>query len=97
MLYDDALDLRLLYIQRKCYIGTLSVKHFHRQSWEFKDKNVQELRKNLHPADRKEFDMDDCESVNFKQYFSDAYKGIRLYLMKQPAYTTPEGWTHFRP
>lgn len=87
---------RLLYFQRKGYIGALGVKYFNGQSWEFKNKNVQELRKNLLPSDRKEFDLDDFESVNFKQYFSDAYKGIRLYLMKQPACTTPEGWTHFR-
>ncbi|XP_033611744.1 fatty acyl-CoA reductase 1 isoform X2 [Cryptotermes secundus] len=86
----------LLYFQRKGYIGALGVKYFNGQSWEFKNKNVQELRKNLLPADRKEFDLDDFESVNFKQYFSDAYKGIRLYLMKQPACTTPDGWTHFR-
>lgn len=40
--------------------------------------------------------MDDFELINFKQYFSDAYKGARQSLLKEPPYATPEGRTHFR-
>jgi hypothetical protein len=72
------------------------VKYFTKQSWEFRDQNVQVLRKNLLPADRKEFNMDDFELVHFKQYLNDAYIGVRQNILKLPAYTTPEGWTHFR-
>jgi hypothetical protein len=40
--------------------------------------------------------MDDFELICFKQFIIDYYKMIRLILLKESPYTTPEGWTHFR-
>jgi hypothetical protein len=78
------------------YLGLNNVKYFARQSWQFRNKNVQVLRKNLLPADRKEFNMDDFELICFQQFFMNTYKMARQTLLKESPYTTPEGWTHFR-
>jgi hypothetical protein len=40
--------------------------------------------------------MDDFELIDFWQFLSDNYKGVRQSLLKDSPYTTPEGWTHYR-
>lgn len=86
----------LLNIQRKLYRAVKAVKYFSSQSWEFRNNNLQLLRQNLLPADTKEFNMDDFELIDFKQFFSDTLEVVRQVILKEPPRTTPEGWTHYR-
>jgi hypothetical protein len=40
--------------------------------------------------------MDDFELIDYRQFFSDSLKVVRQTILKEPSYTTPEGWTHYK-
>jgi hypothetical protein len=72
------------------------LKFFTMQSWDFKNKNLQLLRRNSLPADAKEFNIDEYELVDFRKYFIDTYRVVRKVILKETSYTTPEGWAQYR-
>lgn len=56
----------------------------------FKSGNVDKLWEALHPLDKKFFNMD-LTKMSWKLFWLQGLKGLRVYLIKDPMETVPEG------
>ncbi|XP_038219934.1 fatty acyl-CoA reductase wat-like [Zerene cesonia] len=66
------------------------ISYFSCRQWKFSNQNVQNLYKELCKADRHNFNFNMSE-LDWDMYFHNHVRGIRLYLLKDPLDTVPQG------
>ncbi|XP_022128112.2 fatty acyl-CoA reductase wat [Pieris rapae] len=66
------------------------IGYFSCRSWKFSNQNVQSLYKELCDADKDIYDFNIAQ-LDWKMYFYNQVRGIRLYLLKDPMETVPQG------
>ncbi|CAK1593023.1 unnamed protein product [Parnassius mnemosyne] len=66
------------------------IGYFALRDWKFHNRNVQLLLKELCLADKYLFDFDIAQ-LDWKEYFSSYVRGVRVYLLKDPIDTIPQG------
>ncbi|KAL1502598.1 hypothetical protein ABEB36_007719 [Hypothenemus hampei] len=64
--------------------------YFTMREWKFKNNNVQSLWKRMKKHDQEYFDFD-IEKLNWDMYFHTYTRGARVYLLKDPLDTIPQG------
>jgi hypothetical protein len=64
---------------------------FASNSWEFKHDTMLWLREQILPADKNEFNVNDIENTDEKEFFISATKGALIYLLKEPEDRTQAG------
>lgn len=60
------------------------------REWNFKNDNTQALYKKLSPTDKELFDFD-MGSLDWDAYYYTYIRGGRVYLLKDPLDTIPQG------
>lgn len=71
------------------------ISYFAMRQWNFKNGNVQELWKKMKATDRKVFQFD-MGALDWDEYNYTYLRGARLYLLKDPLDTIPEGKIKYR-
>lgn len=66
------------------------ITYFSLKSWTFRDKNTRSLIKNMSKLDQYLFQMD-MTNLSWDQYFKKHVIGVRLYIIKDPIESLPEG------
>ncbi|KAG6443935.1 hypothetical protein O3G_MSEX003046 [Manduca sexta] len=66
------------------------IGYFATREWTFYNNNTQELYKELCPADKDIFDFD-METLDWSNFCYNYIRGIRIYLLKDPVDTIPDG------
>lgn len=66
------------------------LSHFTMNQWEFQNNNTQNLFKRLNAVDKKLYNFD-MSSMLWSDYFKTYMIGGRLYLLKDPLDTLPQG------
>ncbi|CAH0699599.1 unnamed protein product [Spodoptera exigua] len=64
--------------------------YFATREWKFDNTNTQQLFKELCDADKYMFDFD-MSSLEWNEYFYNYIRGVRVYLLKDPVETVPQG------
>lgn len=64
--------------------------YFATREWKFDNTNTQQLFQELCPADKHLFDFD-MSALKWNEYFYNYIRGVRVYLLKDPVETVPEG------
>lgn len=71
------------------------ISYFAMREWDFKNGNVQALWKKMKPTDQEIFQFD-ISSLDWDAYNYTYLRGARLYLLKDPLETIPEGKRKYR-
>lgn len=71
------------------------IAYFATRDWSFKNDNVQNLWKQLKPRDKELFEFS-MKNFDWDQYFHTYTRGCRVYLLKDPLDTIPEGKIKYR-
>lgn len=71
------------------------ISYFAMREWNFKNDNVQRLWMKMQPADREMFQFD-MAGLDWDAYNYTYIRGARLYLLKDPLDTIPEGKIKYR-
>lgn len=71
------------------------ISYFAMREWNFKNDNVQGLWRKMNPADREMFQFD-MAALDWDAYNYTYLRGVRLYLLKDPLDTIPEGRVKYR-
>ncbi|XP_050422287.1 fatty acyl-CoA reductase wat-like isoform X2 [Adelges cooleyi] len=71
------------------------IEYFSLRSWTFYDSNTKGLIKAMSDQDKILFNFD-ISKLDWKEYFKNHVRGIRLYILKDPLDTIPEGEKHYR-
>lgn len=66
------------------------ISYFAMREWNFKNNNTQMLWRKMKPTDRELFDFN-LSTLDWDAYSSTYIRGIRLYLLKDPMETIPQG------
>ncbi|XP_066153695.1 fatty acyl-CoA reductase wat-like [Euwallacea fornicatus] len=66
------------------------IAYFTKNEWKFKNDNVQSLWKRMKKHDKELFDFN-IEKLNWDMYFYTYTRGARVYLLKDPLDTIPQG------
>lgn len=70
------------------------ISYFAMREWNFKNDNIQRLWRRMKPVDRDLFPFD-ISSLDWDAYNYTYLRGARLYLLKDPLETIPEGRVKF--
>lgn len=65
------------------------------RQWNFRNDNVQRLWKKMKPSDRELFQFN-MTALNWDVYHYTYLRGARVYLLKDPMETIPEGRVKYR-
>lgn len=66
------------------------ITYFSLKSWTFRDNNTRSLAKRMSKLDQSLFQMD-MNNLDWDEYFQAHVFGIRLYILKDPLESIPEG------
>ncbi|XP_049883818.1 fatty acyl-CoA reductase wat-like [Pectinophora gossypiella] len=69
---------------------SIVISYFALREWNFSNRNVQKLFSELCDADKHIFDFD-ISGLNWSDYFYSYVRGVRVYLLKDPVDTIPDG------
>lgn len=73
----------------------LVISYFALRQWDFGNENTQALWKRLNATDKELFDFD-MAALDWETYYYTYVRGIRLYLLKDPLDTIPQGEVKLR-
>lgn len=85
----------LVKLQRKIYIANMAVQYFLTNEWAFLNTRALALDKSLLPEDAKNFSFK-ADDFNVYEYFLNAMKGGRKYLLKEDESTLEAAIKHSR-
>lgn len=88
-------NFRLMNGYRKLHKFAEVISYFSLQSWTFHDGNTRSLLNKLSKLDKSLFNFD-MAKLSWDKYFENHVKGIRIYLVKDPMETLPEGRKHVK-
>lgn len=71
------------------------ISYFSMREWNFKNDNIQRLWQMLKPADKEIFQFD-IGSLDWDAYSYTYLRGARVYLLKDPLDTIPQGKTKYK-
>lgn len=71
------------------------ISYFALREWDFCNRNTQGLYNRLNPTDRELFEFD-ISSIDWDAYYYTYLRGCRLYLLKDPMETIPQGEAKLR-
>jgi len=66
------------------------ISFFSLQSWSFRENNTVSLLSKLSEQDQSLFQFD-ISKLNWNDYITNYMKGIRIYVLKDPMKTVPQG------
>lgn len=66
------------------------ISYFSSRQWKFRNDNTQSLWKSLPATDREQFEFNMAD-LNWDEYFYSYVRGMRVYLLKDPLETVPQG------
>ncbi|XP_031358416.1 fatty acyl-CoA reductase wat-like [Photinus pyralis] len=72
-----------------------AISYFSTREWTFSDQNTQELYRQLNDTDKEKFFFD-LSNFDWNQYFYSGAEGARVYILKDPLETIPEGEKRYR-
>lgn len=75
---------------RKMHKFSDVISYFSLKSWKFNDNNTRSLVQKLSKLDQTLFSFD-LNKLNWDEYFKKHVLGIRMYILKDPLETLPEG------
>lgn len=75
---------------RKMHKFSDVISYFSLKSWKFNDNNTRSLVQKLSKLDQTLFSFD-LNKLNWDEYFKKHVLGIRMYILKDPLTTLPEG------
>lgn len=71
------------------------IAYFAMREWSFTNGNVQQLWGRMKPVDKELFEFS-VTQMDWDKYFIKYATGCRLYLLKDPLDTIPQGWLKYR-
>lgn len=79
---------------RKIHKFSHILSYFSMNEWKFDDSNTENLYRSLNKADKDIYGFN-IPVIEWNSYFSTYMKGVRMYLLKDPVETIPEGRSRF--
>lgn len=75
---------------KKLHKFTAVISYFSCRSWKFQETNTRALLSKMSQSDQLHFPFDMAKLI-WNDYFKNHVKGIRIYLIKEPIETVPQG------
>jgi hypothetical protein len=87
---------RLLRLHRRIYVANMALSFFTTKTWKFSNDKLLWLRTQVLPCDKKDFNLDCLDTIDYTDVFRNAIIGGRKYLLKEHADTLPYAKKHYR-
>ncbi|XP_069691249.1 fatty acyl-CoA reductase 1-like [Periplaneta americana] len=99
MIIDFLLKIRgqkpmLVKIHRRIHAAGMALHYFTSNQFVIKNGKTLLLRASMLPSDKKDFGLDNIENTDTTEFYANAIKGGRVYLMKEPEEPTPHARSH---
>jgi fatty acyl-CoA reductase len=74
----------------------MAVSFFSTRSWKLRNDKLLWLRTQVLPCDKKDFNLDNLESINYTQYYKNTIIAGKKYMLKEDIDTLPQAKRHYR-
>jgi hypothetical protein len=72
------------------------VSFFILNTWRFTNAKLLSLRTQVLPCDKKDFNLDNLEDINYTHFYKNAIMGGKKYLLKEQTDTLKHAKRHYR-